>query len=790
MVRIEYEAFRGESCFAAALNYLRLGWSVLGCCPPDHFGVGEAHKAKCNHPGKAPWGPWKVYQDRLPTEEEIARKFKDNPRLNVGVCLGTVSGIIRVDVDGEAGEVKLAEISGGDLPTTLEFVSGRANGGRGLLYRIPNGVQLKTTPLRTGQEKTELRFQARGAQTILPPSLHHSGCRYEWVVGRGPGEIEIAVMPDWAIEALKPTPPRNSDQDRGNRLNAVVKYVDAAVRAELAILSGTLEGGRNDQLNKSSFVLGQFVGAGVLGRAEIEEILLAAAVGIGLPLKEAAATIKSGLDSGVARPRDLTHTGRLGPPSPPSTNGTLHSAPDDVPSGREAPFTDVANARRFVARHGQNVRYCYPWRSWLHWTGLRWSLDQTGTAMRLAKDSVIQLLHSVHRELDQAIRQAHSSGAKPKLDQIDEMLDWAEKSHDIARLNALLDLARSEEGIPLLPADLDRDSWLLNCRNGTIDLRTGELREHCRSDLLTKLAPVAYDPTATAPTWMNFLNRIFAGNYDLIGYLKRAVGYSLTGDVSEQCLFFLYGDGANGKSTFLGAVQHVMGDYALQAVSDLLLAKQREQHPTERADLFGRRFVATIELDDGKKLAEALMKQLTGGDKIRARFMRKDFFEFDPTHKIFLAANHKPTIRGTDHANWRRIKLVPFSVTISDQDRDPHLLDKLKAEAAGILRWMVEGCLAWKLDGLGEPDEVRQATAEYRAEQDVVGRFLQERCCTGPDYRIRASDLYRDFTTWRENGGERIEMTQTAFGRTLTAKHFDRDTSNGVWYIGLALRHD
>jgi putative DNA primase/helicase len=269
------------------------------------------------------------------------------------------------------------------------------------------------------------------------------------------------------------------------------------------------------------------------------------------------------------------------------------------------------------------------------------------------------------------------------------ILAWSFKSESAARINAMIDLARSEPGIPILPDQLDREPWLLNVQNGSIELRTGKLREHRRDDYITKLAPVEYDEAATCPTWDGFLDRIMDHNRDVMGYLQRAVGYSLTGDVSEQVIWFLYGCGANGKSTFLGAILALLGDYAMQAVSDLLMAKNHEAHPTERADLFGKRFVCTIETEEGKRLAEALMKQMTGGDRMRARRMREDFWEFPPTHKIFLAANHKPTVRGTDHAVWRRIKLVPFTVRITDAEKDRQLPEKLKKEVLPGLQWVV-----------------------------------------------------------------------------------------------------
>jgi putative DNA primase/helicase len=361
------------------------------------------------------------------------------------------------------------------------------------------------------------------------------------------------------------------------------------------------------------------------------------------------------------------------------------------------------------------------------------------------------------------------------------MLAW-EDARNIARC---LELAKSEPGVPVVPADLDRDPLLFNVINGTIDLRTGLLREHRRDDLITKLAPVEFDPQAQCPQWERSLDRWMDGNGDLITYLQRVAGYALTGDVSEQCLWFFHGGGANGKSTFLGTLLALLGDYGMQAVSDLLMVKHNETHPTERADLFGKRFVATIETEEGKRMAEALMKQMTGGDRIRARKMRQDFFEFDPTHKIAFAANHKPAIRGNDLAVWRRIKLVPFTVTIPDEEKDKQLPAKLKAELPGVLNWCLRGCLDWRREGLAEPDEVRQATTQYQCEQDTVQAFLNDRCRLHRDARAKSSALLEAYHEWT---GDRM-MTGPAFRQRLRDKGFESKpgTGNCYYWHGIAL---
>ena len=264
------------------------------------------------------------------------------------------------------------------------------------------------------------------------------------------------------------------------------------------------------------------------------------------------------------------------------------------------------------------------------------------------------------------------------------------------------------------------------------------------------------------------------GRDELVTYLQRALGYAITGSTREQVLFFLFGVGANGKSTLLEAVKSVMGpDYSVEAAPGLLLSKNSEQHPAERAQLFRKRLVTTIEVEDGRRFAESWVKQLTGSDQITARRMREDFWSFDPTHKIFLAANHKPEIRGTDPAIWRRIRLIPFEATFSGGKQDKTLQEKLAAECEGILAWLVAGAVSWHRDGLQAPREVLAATETYRSEQDVLGDFVAECCVEGNDSLTASSaELYDAYTRWHRDAVGGQALTQTAFGRRLAEKGF------------------
>ncbi|ACV64409.1 phage/plasmid primase, P4 family [Desulfofarcimen acetoxidans DSM 771] len=440
-------------------------------------------------------------------------------------------------------------------------------------------------------------------------------------------------------------------------------------------------------------------------------------------------------------------------------------------------LTDLGNTRRLVTQHGQTIRYCHIWKKWLIWNGKFWEIDNTGAVVRLAKNTVMSIYAEASKESDEGLRKA--------------LVDHARKSEAASRIKAMITLAESEEGIPISPDQLDNNRWLLNCLNGTVDLKTGKLLPHRRDDYITKIAPVEYRPDVECPIWHTFLNEIMEDNQNLVSFLQRAAGMCLTGDVSEHVLFVLHGNGRNGKSTLLNIMLDIMNDYSIQAPPDLLMAKHNERHPTELADLFGKRLVVSIESDEGRRMAESLIKQLTGGDKIKARRMREDFWEFWPSHKLWLATNHKPQVRGTDTAIWSRLKLIPFNVSFAGRE-NKQLPAKLLTEKPGIFKWLVEGCLAWQREGLGVPDEVQAATEIYRTEQDTLGNFLTEHCITNPLVRVPASDIYRAYKAWCENNNEYV-LSQKIFGTRLSERGFNksRGTKTGgyVWY-GIGLLND
>ena len=419
---------------------------------------------------------------------------------------------------------------------------------------------------------------------------------------------------------------------------------------------------------------------------------------------------------------------------------------------REFNLTDLGNAERLVHHFGDRIRYCHAWKKWIIWNEVRWMVDHTDQIRQLAKQVIRKIYGEAETASDLSKRQA--------------IAKHASSSESDKRIKAMISLAESE--LPITPEELDRDPWLLTCLNGTLDLRAGTLRPHRKEDFITKLAPVAYDPKASSRRWMDFLERIMAANKELISFLQRSVGYSLTGDTSEQCLLILHGSGANGKSTFLQTMSSVLGDYAMSTPTETLLVKQKGAIPNDVARLRGSRFVTASEAEAGQRLAENLIKQMTGEDTISARFLYQEIFDFKPTHKIFIGTNHKPDIRGTDYAIWRRIRLVPFEVTIPESERDKKLSQKLKEEAEGIFAWAVQGCILWQRHGLGEPEEVRTATDNYREEMDTQAEFIKDCCVLRADAKISRKDLFDAYVAWCH--GERPDADEQQSLRCRNAR--------------------
>lgn len=439
-------------------------------------------------------------------------------------------------------------------------------------------------------------------------------------------------------------------------------------------------------------------------------------------------------------------------------------------------LTDLGNAERLVFHHGMDLKYCHTWNKWLVWNGERWEIDETREVERKAASTVRMIYHEAGEDESKEQRKA--------------IAKWARVSESNNRIKAMLELAKSMEEIPIKPDDIDQDGWMLNVKNGTIDLRTGQLLNHNRAHLISKLSPIYYDHEAQCPTWLEFLNKIMDSKTEVITFLQKAIGYSLTGDTSEQCMFILHGSGANGKSTFLETIAAMLGEggYAKQAPAKSFMVKSSDSVPNDIAMLKGARFVTASEAEEGQRFSEALIKQMTGGERLTARFMRADFFTFQPEFKLFLGTNHRPVIKGTDHGIWRRIRLIPFTVKIPPEQQDKELPLKLKAELPGILAWAVRGCLTWQQEGLGMPEEVKAAIQGYKTEMDTIEGFINECCIVTDHAQIQAGKLYESYKKWCNENGEEPQ-TQRRFGSVLSERGFisKRGTAGRHTWKGIGL---
>jgi putative DNA primase/helicase len=400
-------------------------------------------------------------------------------------------------------------------------------------------------------------------------------------------------------------------------------------------------------------------------------------------------------------------------------------------------YTDKGNADRLLTNHRGLLRFVPRWRAWLTYDGKRWSRDHGDTF-------VAHLASEIGQQLIARVPDVYHS-----TDKLKPLLAAVRRIESAAGITATLQVASTVPDVAIDHEVLDADAWLLNVDNGTINLETGQLREHDPTDLLTMKAAVAYSPDAEYPQWARFLEQVLP-DPDVRAFVQRVAGLALLGGQPEHILIICIGIGANGKSTLTRVLADVLGDYAVVASRDLLVAMQHDSHPTSKADLFRRRFAHSGELPAGAKLNEAQVKELTGDDKVKARRMREDFWEFDPSHLLWLHANHRPQIEGTDDGIWRRVMLIPFDVQIPKEDRDANLAQRIvKEEGPGVLRWMLEGLAAWQANGLGVPPIVEAATADYRNESDTVATFIDEcHVVYGPNESVDSSILLALHGEW------------------------------------------
>jgi putative DNA primase/helicase len=566
-----------------------------------------------------------------------------------------------------------------------------------------------------------------GGYVVAPPSVHPSGTVYRWAPHHSPTEIELAELPEKWLDALT---------SKGRRASSNSEAV--------AQPSAILDGARNSEFARIAGAMRR-VGA---TREEIEAALLAANERCRPPLPDDEARQVA---ASIAR-----------------------YEPEPAPgSPSAAPKSDLDNARKFAVEHADRFRYVPEQRKW-YFLNKRWARDATGDAERAAKRTARGFFETAAQIDDPDERKA--------------ALKWALTSQSEPRIFAMLRLASTEPELAI-PADaLDRDPWMLSCENGVLDLRTGKLGPHRPADLISLGVDITFDSDATCPRWEKFLAEVFDGDEELIEFVWRFIGYCLTGDTREQVLAVFHGAGANGKSTLIAVLRQLLGDHALTSAFDTF-TRQRDGGPrNDLARLHRARLVTASESAEGRRLDEATVKEITGGDRVAARFLYGEHFEFVPRFKLILVSNHRPRVDADDDAVWRRLRLVPFEQSFEGRE-DRELGTKLEAELSGILTWAVRGCLEWQRTGLGQAAAVVRATAEYRRDEDTLGLFLDERCTLSGE--VTTERFRRSYELFCEDLGE-TPLTAVAVGKRLAKRGIRReqqsDGRRARIYDGLSLK--
>jgi len=437
-----------------------------------------------------------------------------------------------------------------------------------------------------------------------------------------------------------------------------------------------------------------------------------------------------------------------------------------------ADFTDAGNANFLASSRGRNLLYEAERRVWRVWDPPAWRLDRNGRIYRIA---------------EQTIRDMLRIAADLPPEDLRSLTKHARSSLNVRRFKAMVEMAQAK--LPVTREEFDGDDSLLAVRNGVIDLRTGAFRPGQREDMITRVAGTQFEPDAKAPLWEAFIERIFEGDRDLIEFVRRSFGYSLSGDTREQVFFLLHGVGQNGKSTLLRTLAHVLGDYGSQTPCETFLQRKGDRPSNDLAALDGARFVTAVEPEENRRIAASVIKQLTGEDNVTARFHFREFFTYRPRYKIWLAANHKPVVRDDSQGMWRRVRLIPFNVQIPEAERDTSLAAKLAEELPGILNWALAGARSWCREGLGHPAAVMNATAAYRVEMDVLGDFLDEQCVIETRQSAVFGDLFAAYERWSRERSER-PATKSEFSTQLDQRGFrSRRGAKGARYRdGIALK--
>jgi len=657
---------------------------------------------------------------------------------NVGLALPP--GVVAVDVEDPV----TARACDADDPAWQWSRQGEERGHA--LYRASGELRQGDLDIPGAPAPVKTRIGGRGF-IVCSPSVHpETGEPYTWARELPAETAELPELPEPWAEQLREPRRTNGNGSGDNHAGAGDRISEGQRNATLASLAGTMRrrGMAPEEILAGLRAINSRRCDPPLPEDEVERI--AQSVGRYPP---------GGGKS--EQPRDESE----------SVEGEEREAQSEH-------TTDLGNARRLVAEHGRDLLYVGTHAHWYAWDGARYQRDETGEVVRRAQATVRGLWHEA-----MSLPKDHDARGR--------MVMHALRSEGEPSIRRMIALARVQPEVAVRSEDLDAHPELLATPSGTVELGTGELHPPRREDRITRATRAPCDPEAVAPRWEGFLERVLP-DVEVRAFVRRAVGYSLLGTTAEHVLLILWGRGANGKSTFLETLLHVLGDYATTTPTETLLAQRETSIPNDLAALRGVRFVTSVETGEGRRLAEAKIKAMTGADTLSARFMRGEWFTFRPQFQLWLATNHKPEVRGTDHAIWRRLRLVPFTETIPEHEQDRELPNRLREEAPGILRWAVQGCLEYRERGLAAPQAVLAATEGYRREQDLLGDFLEERCVVGAGQWVWASELFKAWTTWCEENGEK-SGTQKALGERLAERGFEphKGTKGRRTWRGLGL---
>jgi putative DNA primase/helicase len=676
----------------------------------------------------------------------------------VGWQCGEVSDWISA-VDNDWPEAR--QLAPKFLPDTLRSAKGNEGPSHYICKSV--GLGFKTFKGLDGTEIIALKASNNGAghQIAVAPTIHPYKGPYHFVGGYNPAAIAVVDKDDLrkrigmlAVAALiaRHLPPAREEGGGG--------------RHDLALaLSGYML--RNGETTEN--VEKMLVGAWAVRKASREAI------------EDVRQSVR---DTATRLQRNEPATGgrkleELMPGMPAKIADFLAwERPDMREQRRSYWLTDLGNAERFIDTYRDVALWCPARKAWLLWDGSRWAWDERGAVRKLAHTAARNIYKDAVHETDEAKQR--------------EIAKFARASQNEARIGAMLNEAKPYLAVGI--DELDADPWLINCQNGTLDLKAGKLKAHDPADRITKIVPVEYDPDAPCPRFKQFLKETLVED-GVITFVKRYSGYTLTGITRERLLAILYGFGKNGKTTLVELLRDVMGGYAANTDTETLLMRKYQGVGNDVAALKGARFVSAAEVEQGRRLAESKVKQLTGRDTVSARFLFAEKFDFKPQFKLWLSTNNKPVIQGTDDAIWDRLRLIPFTQRFDGGRQDPKLPEKLRAEMPGVLAWMVEGCLEWQEHGLGEPESVREATDQYRAEMDTLAAFIEDRCVVREDAVAPATPLYKQYQLWCDDAGEKPE-TQKMFGMRLRERGFVSDKikrgphKDRKGWFGIGLRAD